>query len=261
MAVNIGPAPTNVPITTGQSGILTQQWFDYMNRLAAALLQVQAVANNSFGTNYLPLSSQPSLGAGDLGYVLFVTDYAHFTYWDGSAWQWLDGDRPLKFDGFASDPGTGWGLCDGSAYDYLVVGGATLTTSSFTTPNLKGTAAYLKSGAAYSGTISAASGSTATGSTGTGGTGTGTTGTGTTGSTGVSGTTGADSANGLVRNDVASVNVALAGHTHTFNAGSHTHTVPGLSVPSLSVPSLSVPALAVGSIDVSRLTTLPYVRL
>jgi len=263
--INLGPVPIDSPITQGAVGILTQRWLDYFNRLNPALLSLQATANNAFGTNYLPLASQPSLGSSDAGYVLFVTDYAHMVYWDGSAWQWLDGDRPGRFSDFYADPGVGWGLCDGSTYALLTVGGASLTTTNVTTPNLSGTAAYKKSGAAYTGTITAASGSTGTGttSTGTGNTGTGSTGTNT---MTIPGTT-TNGPSSLYAPNV--VPVWTSGGSNTPPSASHTHdapsqnvTVPSLSVPSLSIPSLSVsvPALGVGTIDVSRLHVLPYLR-
>jgi hypothetical protein len=146
-----------------QTGALTRQWGQWITDLFGLVDSVNALG----------------LGAADAGYLAWVTDYAHQVYWDGAAWQWLDGDRPARFADYAVDPGVGWALCDGAATTYLAgIGTATLVATAFTTPNLSATAAYRKSAAAYTGILNAASGTTGTGSTGTGSTGTGTTGAG-----------------------------------------------------------------------------------
>ena len=209
------------------------------------------------------LAAQPTLGTADAGTFCFVTDYAHLVYWDGTAFQWGDGDQPYRLADFTVAPATGWAVCDGTATTVLVVGAATLTTAALTTPALTTTPSYKKSAAAYTGALNAASGSTATGTSGTGTTGTGTTGTGTTGT----GTTG--SASSAINDTSISFNNG-AGVALVAAANGHVHTVPGLSIPGLSVPGLSVPglsvpgltvpALAVGTLDMANLAVLPYVR-
>lgn len=244
--------PAETPVVTVPGGYVTPPWDAFFQTLSALELVVNAIP----GVHVDTLVNQPSLGAGDVGYLFFVSDYAHFVRWSGTVWDWFDGDRPGKIEDYAIDPGTGYHVCDGTATTYLVTGGVTLTTTAFTTPNLTGTAAYRKSAAAYTGTINAASGSTGTGSTGTGTTGTG--------------TTGAGSAHhhtqnfnaGVTAGGVAAPSAAAGGISlqasvvgNTDDESAHTH-----SVPALSVPSLSVPALGVGSLDMPNVGMLPYVR-
>lgn len=178
------------------------------------------------------------LSADDNGLLYFVTDYHQLVRWDGSAavWKFAPGHGNGYFRDFGITPQeVGWALCDGSGTTYLVVGGATLTTASFTTPNLSGLPAYKKSAAAYTGTVVAAGGSTGTGTTGTGTTGTGTT-----------------------ANDGGTFAPTIFNAADTaasINTTAHTHSIPGLSVPGLSVPALSI-----GSIDTAHLNVLPYFK-
>lgn len=189
----------------------------------------------------------------DDGMLVFITDFGHLVRWTGTAWAFAPGESGSGyFQDFAITPqASGWVLCNGSVTTYLVVGGAALSETSFTTPNLTGTPAYRKSIAAYTGVINAkqAPAATGTGTTGTGTTGTDITGTGTTG-TGVT---------GIRVGNIAAGTGALSA------TGDHDHTIPGLSIPALSVPGLSVPGLSVpglsiGAIEMANLGVLPYFR-
>lgn len=186
------------------------------------------------------------LGVADIGTVFYVTDYGHIVIWTGMAWEFAPGDVGNGFfrDYAIAPQEVGWYLCNGGTTTYLVVG-TTLSTMSFTTPNLTGSPAYRKAAAAYTGTINAGSGSTGAGSM----TGTGTTGTGTTGT----GTSGSESA------DITSVTLT-GGGTNTITPP-HTHSIPGLSIPGLSIPALSIPSLNLTSVDVTNLGVLPYFRM
>lgn len=256
-----GPFNPQDPLVLPQSGIVTPSQSRWLLGLAGQIGAIQAVVNGVIGTNFLPLASQPALAPADAGYVMYVTDYAHLVYWDGTAWQWMDGDRPARFDDFAADPGVGWALCDGAATDVLVVGGGTLTTSAFTTPDLAGTAAYRKSAGSYSGTIHAKTGSTGTGSTGTGTTGTGTSGdesshTHASGSLTATVTPdGVSTAEYVTTGGIGTQQFHVETGGTTAAGSAHNHSVPGLSV-----PALSIPALGVGSIEMANLGCLPYVR-
>lgn len=252
-----------------------QPWYVNFQNLATQLATLQAVANNAFGTNVFLLANQPSLGVSDAGYVGFVSDYAHLVFWTGTAWILLDGVGGY-FAPFMVTPSIGWAACDGSVAKILQPG-ATLTTTSATTPNLNGSAAYVKSAASYTSTIAAASGTTATGTTGTGTTGTGLTGSSTTapsstgtGTTGT-GTTGTTTQPGAGVQTGSSFNVWSA-----TNANAHTHSVPGLSIPALTIPSLTtnpasipglavpglaIPGLGVGTLDMAHVGAPFYVRL
>ena len=100
-----------------------------------------------------------NLGTNDAGALINVTDFDHKLKWTGSATVFDDGDPGSGFiAAFAVAPTGGiWGICDGSAYTYLLADG---TTASFTTPNLA-TAAYLTLGTSATVGPTAAGGATA----------------------------------------------------------------------------------------------------
>lgn len=114
------------------------------------------------------------LGTSDRGFQLFVTVQAHTMWWSGTQWFFLDEGGGKIVDFVTAPPSPlGWQLCDGTATDYLVISGADLALTAFTTPDENSGAAgvYHKSIAAYTGTINAAtagamSGITAANSTG-----------------------------------------------------------------------------------------------
>ena len=71
------------------------------------------------------------LGAGDAGFLVNVTDYAHLLEWGGAAWGWGPGDGGSGFvQGFVVDPGTGWFLCSGGQATFLKADGTLGTTGS-----------------------------------------------------------------------------------------------------------------------------------
>jgi hypothetical protein len=225
---------------------------------------------SSLGITIGTLANQPTAPVQQ-GTLYYVTDYSHLMLFVGSSWQFAPGDnQSAYFQDFAVAPsGTGWHPCDGTVTSYVTAGQPTIISTPFTTPNLASTAAYLKSGASYTGAINAASGSTAAGTTGTGTTGTGTTGTGTTG-TGTTGTPASGVAIAHTTTPIAYqpgasqyVSGWLSGNV--IDDGVQTHpipglSVPGLSVPGLSIPGLSVPALGVGTLDVPNMSVLRYFR-
>jgi hypothetical protein len=235
------------------TGLMTQPWLGWAQAITGQLSTVIASLNVVPGVNVFTVATQPSLGAPDAGYLAWLSDYKHALRWSGTAWEFFGGSNNNFFIDTPAAPQSGlWQLCDGTVTKYLTLG-ATLTETSFTTPNLAGTPAYKKAAAAYTGTINAAGGSTGTGNTGTGNTGTGNTGTGTTGT----GTTGAPSLlTGPFQFQGGGGNTADPGHTHSVPGLS----VPALTIPALTVPSLSVPALGVGTLDMANLGVLVYFR-
>lgn len=238
---------TGVSIVDG-AGVLTVPAQQYFTQENALLITIQQLVNKSLGVNILTFAqiNALALGASDKGFVAFVTDFAHLVYWDGAAWQWFHADRPGILHDCVANPGVGYQLCDGSATTFLVVGGATLTTSAFTTPNLAGTPAYKKSGNAYSGTLVAASAPGAVMS--------GSTAPGSTGATDVSGTTQEpDTGQSVTAPGALNVIVASLTHLHPFDAGTHTHSVPALAAGTLTA---TVDATA----DPEHLVVLPFVR-
>ena len=106
---------------------------------------------------YGAMVDQPTLSPGDAGFIFSVSDYNHRVRWSGSIWEWAPGDPGNdRIELLRAAPvGNGWQLCDGTATDFLTVGGAALTTTNFTTPNISGNPGYLKAGAAYAGVAAA----------------------------------------------------------------------------------------------------------
>jgi hypothetical protein len=157
MAIPLQPPPFNVPMLDPE-GRMPEVWQRYFLGLTGLLDRVETIVNTIPGVNLFTRAAQPTLGLLDEGYLGFVTDFNHFVRWTGTVWAFAAGDVGNKFfRDFAGTPQeTGWQLSDGTATTYLVVGGATLTTANFTTPNLTGTPAYRKSIAAYTGAITAA---------------------------------------------------------------------------------------------------------
>lgn len=271
--------PTNSAINSG--GPVVPVWLQYFLDELAQLTSLTTTVASVPGVNNFTVATQPALGPADAGYLLWLTDYKHLLRWMGATWEFFAGDDNAYFIERPVVPQTGlWQLCDGTATKYLTLG-ATLTETSFTTPNLTATPAYLKAAAAYTGVINAASGVTGTGTTGTGTTGTDVTGTGTTGTgTTGTGTTGTGTTGtGTTGTESADSNIMTVGISSAV-ALLHTHPIPGLSIPGLSVPGLSVPGLAipaltvpglsipglsvpalgVGSLDMANLGVLPFFR-
>lgn len=240
------------------SDIETSDWETARTMLADDLRRLQTTINRTWDVAHNVDGTQRSASFGDIlgqaqgtqaeqptgltidndGMLFFVTDFGHLVRWDGplGMWKFAPGDVGNGFfrDYAITPQESGWVLCNGAVTTYLVVGGATLTTANFTTPNLSGSPAYKKSAAAYAG-ITGVSGATDAGTTGTGTTGTGTT-----------------------SNDGATFAPAIFNGADTpasINTTAHVHSMPGLSI-----PGLSVPALGVGSIDMAHLNVLPYFR-
>lgn len=115
--------------------------------LAAQLTALTAVVNTY-------ANAPTSLGASDAGLLFYCTDYNHVLRWTGSVWSFAPGDPGNHF--FAVRPGPpqelGWVEATGAATDYLTVGGATLSVTAFTPPNVSA-GYYLKTAAAYTGTL------------------------------------------------------------------------------------------------------------
>ena len=114
------------------------------------------------------LAEQPTLTAGDAGFLYHVTDYNHTVRWNGTIWEFAPGDLGNGFKrNFAITPQeVGWALMDGSTVNYLVVGGAVLTTASIALPDLDASVAFDKSASSYTGTIEAAIAAGISGNTG-----------------------------------------------------------------------------------------------
>ncbi len=82
---------------------------------------------------------------------VFVTDYVHLIYWNGTACSFA-GDQSGCISLWESNPGTGYQLCDGSTVNRLNADG---TITSVTVPDFT-TATFLEGGLANSGPTAAA---------------------------------------------------------------------------------------------------------
>lgn len=103
------------------------------------------------------------LGANDAHLVLDVTDYRHMLQWTGSALHRWSGDSEHSdtFHAFGAAPtDAGWHAADASTVSFLNYDG---TLGSRTLPNTAGSPAYMKFGAAYSSSITAAAAPTFSG--------------------------------------------------------------------------------------------------
>ena len=101
-------------------------------------------------------TSRPTdLGSNDAGFLFHIQDYAHLARWDGAAWRLTEGSGGYIVSSVAA-LGSGYQLCDGTTTDYILDNTSNLAVSSFTTPNLNGSAGtYLGAISAYTGTINA----------------------------------------------------------------------------------------------------------
>jgi hypothetical protein len=269
MATLLSPTPppfdTAIQQTDGTMPEIWRRWFALLGvqTIQQVITNTAAIARAPSSANTFTVATQPTKTVADAGFVGYLSDVGHFVTWTGTLWHFMPGDVGNGFfRPFAIVPQeVGWQLCDGTATSYLTVGGATLTLTAFTTPNLVASAAYWKSAATYSGAIAAASGSTATGTTGTGTTGTGTSGDEAAHTHGP-GSFVTNRGDNIFDNVTGGAGITASDSTHTHvvsgtsAAGSaHHHSVPGLTV-----PGLSVPALGVGSIDPAHLNVLAYFR-
>ena len=201
-------------------GRLTLAWLELLKTLNNDLATVEAVQIRRWA-----LADQPTLAAGDSGYLAFVTDYGHLVRWTGTVWELAPGDvgnRFMRFFVGAPQDSAFWQLADGTATTFLTLGGATLTTTAFTTPNVPA-GTFIKVLAAFTGLIEAAiapalSGSTAAEATHTHAAGA-VSGSTALGSGVVTGASGADAP------AVSGSTAAEAAHTHTGTTGNNDSTI------------------------------------
>lgn len=118
---------------TGNMGAV---WVKYIGQMYDAVRFLLAVPIES--TVSLTVADVNALAPGpaDAGRIFPIAVYNHRVRWTGTVFEFAAGDAGS--DWFAMRPTApqeaGWQLCDGTATDYLVVGGVTLTTAPFTTP-------------------------------------------------------------------------------------------------------------------------------
>jgi hypothetical protein len=148
------PVAGSIFVETG-NGTLTYEWI-YQGQFLSGIQNWVLVYGQVSVTQSQIVALTATLGAGDAGLNVNVTDFAHLLVWSGSALGWGPGETGgNQIAGFLEDPATGWNLCDGSTVNYLKSDG---TTASVTLPNLVGVgdAAYLKFGTPASATPNAA---------------------------------------------------------------------------------------------------------
>jgi len=216
----VGKGQQNTDVNSG----ISRPWFLWIQSVFDTLIaQTNAISGSTIITstqgNLSTLAG--TLGPGNTGQLVYVSDYNHMLRWNGTGFEWGPGENGSGYiTPFLVDPSptTGWQVCDGSATTQLNSDG---TISPVVVPNY-GTASYLKLGsAAPVAGPTAASGVT------------GATSAGTPTGTNSNPDTGVNSASQEVQ---AGVGVTVAAHTHTHpttapvftgNAlATHTHT-PG----------------------------------
>jgi hypothetical protein len=249
------------------AGLVTLVWRSFFELIATYVTTLTTAINAVPGVNFKTVAQLNALGLvlADAGYVAQATDTEHWVTWNGAGWRPIDGDESGRIEYFVSAPtGPGWALCDGAATTRLTFG-ATLTLAAFTTPNLSGTPAYVKSGAAYTGTINAAGGASAATMPGTD----------TQGSHSHTGSTGSEASHTHTMNILSGIESSIAGVQSgaSFNAATenHKHFVNGttdagsahlhsISADGSHAHTVNSHTHGVGSLDVANLVLLPYVR-
>jgi len=209
--------PDSAAVVDLQNGVMTRIWLEFHRRVVGTLtnmaLAVSTIPNATSGT----IAQQPTgLGPTQAGLIYNVLPpYAHVMRWNGTAWEFAPGDHGsghiIPYLVLPGNP-TCWQECDGTATDYLVAGGATITTAPFTTPDLKTSNRYIR-GAATAGQLLAAQAAAIT-------------------------MGGSIALSGALASEASHVHLApshthgLGGgsapaHTHTFTSNSHTHGFSG----------------------------------
>jgi hypothetical protein len=144
------------------SGALHLAWAQFFSQLAAsaaigddaalmaAFEGISGSAGAGLAINQHTQAALPSLGAGDAGYLAWVTDYNHLLYWNGTAWQWGPGENGSGYiQFFAADPGSGWKFLDGTGnpITYLKSDGTTAQVNIQSMANTR----YVQGGTVFTG--------------------------------------------------------------------------------------------------------------
>lgn len=124
--------------------------------------QVQSIGSSKVwvyvsGVMKAVFADEPAdLGTNDTGFLWNVSDYAHLLRWTGTGWEFVDEMGGYFAFRVVAPDGNGWQVCDGTATHYLHIAAGVASAVAITPPNLTGTPAFLKAGAAYAVTINAA---------------------------------------------------------------------------------------------------------
>ncbi len=104
-------------------------------------VDVSGVWNYAAGTSRSMQNALPAdLGAADIGFLTWVTDYQHLLWWAGQGWGWGPGESGSGMvESFAVAPGSGWTICDGSEATILQADGTTLAIN---TPRIGNAGAF-----------------------------------------------------------------------------------------------------------------------
>lgn len=137
-----------------------------------ALQLVSAMSITRSGSQQIVVYTQAqyavayAAGLGTDALFVFVSDYVHMIYWDGSAANFA-GDQSGCISLWESDPGTGYHLCDGSTVNRLNADGTITGVTLQDLTSVGALAAFLEAGGANSGPTAATapgfSGASATG--------------------------------------------------------------------------------------------------
>lgn len=99
----------------------------------------------------------PTLTSGSIPVFIFVSDYVHLLYWDGTTSVFC-GDQSGCISLWESDPGIGYHLCDGSTVNRLNANGSTDPVTLEDLTSATNLAAFLEAGSPNSGPTAATAG-------------------------------------------------------------------------------------------------------
>ena len=205
-------------ITTTSIFGLGATWWE-TDRTVSYVLTPTFVWKYSSGIYKDTLANIPTdLSTDDVGFLFYVTDYAHVLIWSGSAWGFGPGD---SFDAghigfFTGVMSTGWKLLDGTGDDGSAIGAAhpiKILVSDGTTRDITTLDAldgYLKGAAGFSGSLTASTTPTISGSVDSG--------------------VAAIGNNNNAQAVQSGTGVSVAAHTHVHTDSGHIHGTSALSV-------------------------------
>ncbi len=172
-----------------------------------------------------PNTKPADLGAADVGFWIWSTDFARGYKWTGAAWaEDNHNDSRYQIGMFAVAPDqNGWTICDGSTISRSTTTGG---VTNYTTPDLITANRFLRAANAAGGTGGAATHTHAVDPPSTASSGP------------TPNVTSAPSATETVDNDLIGSTVAVGSATHTHDLGAHTHTTDIASFTSGSASSL-----------------------
>ena len=89
--------PTKESLVMPTTGVLTDVGLGWFQAQAGNISAMARAVNTVPGVNVFTVATQPTLVADDAGYLAWLSDYAHFVRWNGTAWGVLRRGRQRLF--------------------------------------------------------------------------------------------------------------------------------------------------------------------